>query len=508
MIEVLGRYSPNDAMDLLLLGILVSWTATIHAARKLPPVTWLTRQGKERFSRLRSPKLDLGVDFRIQPVISRRLPRSVMESTAALAFANLLAGLGLVYWPDGVRESLLPYCYLAYLLLLLLLWMGMTTYGLFLAAIGWMTIHDLFVMSYQGQGQRPQRMENLTYLFILSGVLFCSLSAPAWLPLAMVLLMLCVMAGSLLLASPGLELIWRQKTNRELWSMDGRTYLAFMTLSFVMTTTLLMTLSLGQQIAAGGPSPLNSSMPVTGFAGLIFNWMAVPVMAMVTFLVIRFTWMGIRYHTEREQRRKERLAPGQVRTWEIVQRRILVRGLKRLFKRKARVPSHQGTGVWIALQHWYVLGMSRDKDEDDPEATMIDHILGPPFHALFTPACRFHFWEICRALEVDLILVEDGISAKRFLRVVRVMFETYDMHGGSQRAEELHFVGLPGVQVVLHEFAMNESESLGRKSYPEPDYDEVGRARILHVFKQRGDHEETPEPSPREFDDVPVLSGV
>jgi hypothetical protein len=59
------------------------------------------------------------------------------------------------------------------------------------------------------------------------------------------------------------------------------------------------------------------------------------------------------------------------------------------------------------------------------------------------------------------------------------------------------------VRVLIHEIVLEEP--LRQTRYPEPDYDGVGRARILHVFRDRGgepERERTPKdrgrlPAPR-----------
>ena len=37
-------------------------------------------------------------------------------------------------------------------------------------------------------------------------------------------------------------------------------------------------------------------------------------------------------------------------------------------------------------------------------------------------------------------------------RVLRVIAELYDVHGGKRKAEDLHFRGLPKVKVMIHEY--------------------------------------------------------
>jgi hypothetical protein len=166
-----------------------------------------------------------------------------------------------------------------------------------------------------------------------------------------------------------------------------------------------------------------------------------------------------------------------------------------------------GTGFWIGLQHWFILGLARDENPDatdDRETTTLDGIVGPPFHKVFPPEARWHFREIATALQIDLLFVEDGVPFRRLVRVLRVMFEIYDVHGGRQRAEEWHFNGLPGVRVVIHDFDLAAAPAHGRENYPEPDYEEIGRARILHVFKDRGE-DEVLNPVPQSSEGLPVL---
>jgi len=79
------------------------------------------------------------------------------------------------------------------------------------------------------------------------------------------------------------------------------------------------------------------------------------------------------------------------------------------------------------------------------------------------------------------------------------------VHGGRQRAEEFHFTGLPGVRCIIHEFGFADAPAHGRAGYPEPDYELIGRARILHVFKDRGECAvETPTPAANQGRPLPV----
>lgn len=179
----------------------------------------------------------------------------------------------------------------------------------------------------------------------------------------------------------------------------------------------------------------------------------------------------------------ERLA----RRDEIQRRRQIMRGLEKLFKRAAARSPAGGQGHWLGLQHWFMLGMSRDREEaeaDLKEGSFFGTIVGEPFHVGFPREARHHWWRIARALQVDLLFVEDPVPFPKLERVVRVLLETYDVHGGRQRAEERHFSGLPGVRVMIHEFRLDD-ERISASPYPQPSYEDLGRARVLHVFKDR-----------------------
>jgi hypothetical protein len=193
---------------------------------------------------------------------------------------------------------------------------------------------------------------------------------------------------------------------------------------------------------------------------------------------------------------------------EMQKRRRLISGLEQLFNRAARRKYRQGSGFWVAPQYWFVVGLSRDTHEEliDPQdGTILSGTIGPFYHRVLAREVRHHIYRIMRALEIDLIFVEDGVTFRRFVRVLRMMFEIFDVYGGHRRADEMHFRGLPGTRVIIHEFQLNEP--FKSDTYPEPDYENLGRARILHIFRDRGEHE-SPLEIPTDFTHTPVPSLV
>jgi hypothetical protein len=193
------------------------------------------------------------------------------------------------------------------------------------------------------------------------------------------------------------------------------------------------------------------------------------------------------------------------RRHEVQCRRVLVRRLEMLFKRAKRRNFKRGEGFWIGLHLWFVPGLTRDTGEEDTdfeEGTIVDEVIGPPYHKVLPRPARHYFHRVMKALEVDLIFVEDGVPFRRFRRVLDCLFEVFDISGDTRRAEEKHFVGIPGIRVVIHDFDPDSPYRSG--TYPEPDYEDIGRARILHVFVDRGGADE-PVDVPVDSESEPVL---
>ncbi len=196
------------------------------------------------------------------------------------------------------------------------------------------------------------------------------------------------------------------------------------------------------------------------------------------------------------------------RRHEVRCRRALLRGLEGLFRRAAARRFQRGTGFWVSPWHWFCIGLSRDEDEravDWKEGTFFLETVGPAYHRVFPREVLAHAHRVMRDLQVDLLFVEDGVGFRRFRRVLRMAFEVHDMLGARGRAEEQHFTGLPGVRVLFHEFTMEEPFRPKRGPYPEPDYETVGRARILHVFRDRGEPW-SPVDAPTDRRGVPLLA--
>lgn len=192
------------------------------------------------------------------------------------------------------------------------------------------------------------------------------------------------------------------------------------------------------------------------------------------------------------------------RRHEIQMRRRLLAGLEGLFKRAARQRYRRGFGFIVAPHYWFFPGLIRDSQEEElnmEDGTLLSGIIGPPYHRVMPHAVRHHIYEVLRGVQIDLIFVEDGVGFRRFCKVLRLLFEVYDVYGGKRRADEIHLQGIPGIRVLIHQYQLDKP--FESQLYPEPEYEDFGRARILHIFKDRGEQEE-PLETPFDIDRVPV----
>lgn len=195
---------------------------------------------------------------------------------------------------------------------------------------------------------------------------------------------------------------------------------------------------------------------------------------------------------------------------EIQKRRRFFGALESLLK-LAGQKTRSGVGYWVSPHYWFISGLMRDSrpgeegDFDLGEDPILTAAIGMPYHRAFPRSVRHHLYQVLRGTRIDLIFVEDGLSFKRLRRALRVLFEVYDVHAGRRPAEEVDFRGLPGTRVVIHDYQFDEPYQ--SSTYPEPKYEFLGRARILHIFKDRGGEEE-PIESPFDLDRQPAPMGT
>ena len=188
---------------------------------------------------------------------------------------------------------------------------------------------------------------------------------------------------------------------------------------------------------------------------------------------------------------------------DIRARRCVTKGLKAIFKEAASGLRGPGSGFIVAPHQWFMLGLARDiADHDTTEDRSVEGFLQPEYRAVMSPRARHHLYLVLQSAGVDLIYVEDGVGYRRLAQALRVIFELFDKHGVDRRVSSRDFAAVHGVHAIVHDVTPDAPRK--SETYPEPDYESETRARILHLYRDRGGSEEFSD-APVETDGIPLL---
>jgi hypothetical protein len=569
-LEIVGRSTASDWYDLLggcvlLLGGL--FVAAWHRSEPVPWVTKLTKYATRQANRFDQLKYDVGIDFRGAPPIPRRIPRSVYFAFLGLVTVDLLAVAAWYTFPDGWREFGQRTSYVAYLVVLVSLWVLLLT-TVFVSIYLPVYVFDnrmrrlalesnpeRSVLDAEPAPQSPDAAVLLGYGIL--ALLVTLVTPPVYGLVLCGIVMVFGFLGCLLPTEGDANLLWRSGGARNaanIYSVPMRRFLALGIAFLAALVGSLILWACGGRLAS--PPSVESPMVVTGFLGALAAWLVPGLVLLGLHQLARFRKLdttrrdpltvrldGPVHQSARVQAARcirrwgvrtafaptpklldrpvaLRLVPAEqseatefdprwplkvavndlvgtlvkdrvVRRDEIQLRRRFHKCLAKLLKQSALVVPESGGGFWIAPHWWFVdtlLWEAPPKGKSaDPGAVL--RPVGPSFEKLFGPRVRQHLHAILRSTQVDLIYVEDGIAPRKLEKVLRELFEIYDVHGGRRRAEDQYFQGIPKVRVMFHDYAPgNEFRS---EVYPEPKFDDVSRFRVMHVFRDRGESEET-----------------
>jgi hypothetical protein len=558
-LEALGRHSASDIGDLLgvsaLAAVVTIWLAYDASAKQA--IARLARRGG---AALVDRMPTVGLDLRGEPVLPRGEPAVFRWFGGIFALCTALE-LG---WILGVgapfREFVLRGSYTIMMLLTGLLWSALLVVITLSICLAYIAIHDTMRTHYGDWPHRRRRIASMVGYGVIaaSGIAFL----PQWIALACLGagIALYPIAGTLD-PPPRLRLLWRERDG-SVGSFDLYQWIVAQAVLIGWPAAILVVAGLGDRAFGIGTG---HSTPITTALATAAIWCAGPAMMAVAVFSIGMLHRSVRRDPARrcpttvhltptvpagEQRRAqvlleargwrvrwspepveradvqlrlvERVPAGRVE-WplmvsaatlelaevldliarrDIIQRRrFLLRGLERMLKRARRQDYASGNGFWIAPQHWFVVGITRDTEEEDhvDDSTYADSMIGAPYHAVIPQAARRHAHDVFAAIEIDIVFVEDGVTWRRLRGVLRRIFSHFDAREG--RIEERHLHGLPGIRAIVHDLRIGEP--LDRERYPEPDYEDLGRARILHIFRDRGEEEEL-EPEPTVDEGVPL----
>ncbi|MBX7103140.1 MAG: hypothetical protein K1X57_03615 [Gemmataceae bacterium] len=540
-----------DVIALLLLVPLGLLVAAQNRKRPVPGIAALASAMLRAVQSVRGFTFQMGFDFRGQPPVKRGTPPAVSLGLAGLIVICAVAGLASAYLPHGFRAVLIQVTYLGYLAGLVVFWVLLSAATLLTAFVPFAFIHDWFVSRHSGKGRRSRRGEVAAMTVWFGGLFLLGAAAPLWLaPALCAVLLLAYLVGSMPSRPATVSFLWRPRESIRVRSLTWTTWVTYEFLLIGYGIVALTLLSCGAMIR--GDELAANVMPVTTLLGVALAWLGPGFLGLLCtqMLLGRFRDPArparpvahVTLHAgDRGQVRQifarrgwgvsfaAKPAPLDVRIalvgeslprateddrWprtialadldqdgtfvrlarrdEIQKRRQFLGALESLLK-LARQKAGGGCGLWVSPHYWFVSGLLRDSApgedgdfnfRDDP---ILSPFVGVPFSRVFPRPVRHHLHQILRGTQIDLIFLEDGVSFKRFRRVLRTLFEVYDIHGGTRPIEEIDFRGLPGIRSVIHEYQFDEPYS--SNTYPEPKYEFLGRARILHVFRDRGGDE-------------------
>lgn len=554
-LEVLGRVSPLDATDAVgVAGIWVlaftrreTWQGAWQRARR-------TAWGARLEQLWRSWKPVVGVDLRGDPPLPRALPRTLFVPFAAtlVVTAGAIAGHGV--FPTRAREALGSISGLLALAYLAAVWSACLAGAFFLATS--VLVHLRYRLEASAVDGRRRRLLRTAGALYLVTCLLLGASVPPHVALIVLALALGFLACVAALPSlQRLRVAWAHRAEpTRLFSFSFGTGLFVTALFLTALITTVFLLAAGDRLdgVAAGESAVTAMLGrtflwiATGAATYVFVFQAVelfvnrsadpaepaPIRVRLVNRTgearaaahrvlrhhgllagrgddptnVRVAWsdeplerelragpdgsLALSSHGLTDRRTRERL----VRRALLARRRVLVRRLERLFKIAARRRYVRGAGFWLAPHLWFITHLSRDDDDEDL------WLVGPSYRSFVPRAARHYLYTVLAATGIDLVFVEDGVGFRRLKRVLAMLFEYHDMFG-RRPIQERHFSGLPGVRVFVHEHP--GERHLRPKYLKEPDYEGVGRARILHVARDHPDDVETFD-EPRDRDVAPA----
>jgi hypothetical protein len=566
-LELVGRMAGSDLHDALaglVLASAVALVAARHRRAPLPWVNWLAGQLTRLADRLDRVRYDHGIDLRGSPALPRKLPPVVWVAVAVLAGWTVAAATAWLVYPSGWRELGTHTSYVLYLVVLMAVWSGLVACviaGVYVP----MLLLDRRLRGLVRPADRSQLDLALVFGYFLAMAAVAYL-VPTAVVLGLCL-GVALLAAWLVARARDDEpaILWRRGPDNPIFAVPLRRIVSGgLGLLALVVFDLLLTACGGRLLT---PSAESDAMPVTALLGTTAAWMVPGLMAVLALRLwaglrtdparrsaptahlrggqsadevkrAATVLAGWGWHvrrapakphagdvtlelvpverseaTEFEPRWPLKLGLADLanpavrerleRRDEIQLRRQAFRGLSTLFKRAFADRGPRGGGFWFAPHWWFITSL----DREDPHRGKSDgptppRPVGPPLPRVFGTRVRQHFHKVFRAVEVDMVFVEDGVSQRTVEKVLRVLFELYDVHGGRRKAEDHLFRGLPKVRVMVHDYAPGRPFKTDK--YREPQFDDLSRARVLHVFRDNGGHEaptETPfdfswEPSP------------
>ncbi|MFY7951474.1 MAG: hypothetical protein ACOVT5_03105 [Armatimonadaceae bacterium] len=555
---------------LVLLGI-VGATALWHRRRPLPWVGWLHAQGTRLLKLLKSARSAHGIDFRGTPPLPPRLPLGVWATGVVSLLALAAGAVGWEYAPGGWRLVGVYTSYVLYLTGVTLVWLvllGVLMAGLFLPVL---LLDRRLTDTFSDNDRRlVVFFTALAYLFVIvAAAAFVPVAVP--LVVSLLGVGVAVWWGSRPRLSD-IALLWRHSRTRAVHSIPVHRVVAvltvLLTLGLVAVVVNARAGRLFGPVDVADPMPLTASLaglvawvipglqvllgvrvrekqrtnpaartPMTVF---VRNKLSPEAGAAVKAKLAGWGWTvrdgldaagpddvhiqlvhpELSEATEFDPIWPLKITPADLdnplvkerleRRDEIHLRRRVFKGLSKLLKKGYESRKGKGGGFWLAPHWWFIDGLGREEGDkakrtEDGEGELLRRV-GPPFEKAFGQRPRQYLHKVLRAVQIDVIYIEDGVPLKAVEKVLRQLLEVYDVHAGRRIVDDHTFRGIPKVRVMVHEFSPEKPPTA--VTYKQPKFDDLSRGRVLHLFKDKGDHEEVSDvPFDTDYVPSPMLVG-
>ena len=555
-LELVGRLAWNDVHDSLAASALLAAVALAFARHKGRP--WPgTRFARRRLVRLlEHVRGNYGVDLRGDPPLPPRTPSGAWLTLLGLLAWTAVAGS--VWWlcPQGWRDLGVNSSYVVYLALLALLWSALLVVmigALFFTVL----LLDRQVHPGGRKSQERRAGELAAFFAYLVTVVTLAQLVPVVAVVGLcgvVALLALAVAG---FSPAGTQaILWRSRPGRPIYSVPQQRIVAgFCALAALFVGNLLLSACGGRLLTS--PDKMDA-MLMTDLIGVSTAWMVPGFVAMAAFTLWKLraadpanrTPLGLHWTTDlpitslrgcpllaargwRVRRRGETRRPGDVAitlvapeqseafefqpSWplkvslrdldnpDVIDRlarrdalqlrRRAYRGLRKILGRAYGLKKRKGGYYRFAPHWWHAAALTYEEPPRRADDAPTPRHVGPWYASVFRPRVRQQFHAMLRAVEIDEVIVDDGVPARAVERVIRALFEVYDKHGGLRRAEDHLFRLIPRVRTMIHECQPDAPRVARRRAagFDESQYVELSRARVLHVFKDEGDSESTGE---------------
>ncbi len=553
-VEICVDIATSDLEDAIFAGLAALFVVTLAGVHSSRPIAWVTPLvafGRRLYAWPARFAGCSGLNLRLDPTVRRGRFGWRPQVMATVTILVIALGLIEILVPASLRSGLGAISASLYLVVLVALWAGLIVawfgYGILAGSL----VADLRHARAENAGRLDAERPSGTWLTvaILVGSIVAALGGvSAVVPFAG--LLGCVASALLILTvreAYATEIVFRSQDEAEEVGIPLPPFLLPQCLLAALIPMFLILVACGNEALGGDGGAI--AMPVSTVLGRAAAWAACCGAGVMTFYFVGFVDRARRDRLERSvpkrivaasllsapataalaadgwqiftapeeaPRDAVPLDPKHVdastpaareallRRRRVVLRRLVRRGLRRVLRRAARHEYREGAGFVIAPHLWFVPRLTRDEDESHPETRLgtFAQTLGPDWAAAISGAARQHLANVLGCLEIDLIFLEDGVGHAGLRRVLTVLYEVFDVHDGGRAVRDRDFAGLSGLCVLLHEYGPQTRFS--SDVYPEPNFKDVSRARLLHVFKDRGGEEERDTvTSPRER--VPML---